>query len=131
MKKTVDVNIGDKTYTLMFNSAALCQVERSIGRSLTWILGAAKEHPEEVAAHFGTIDFTVAALKAGLQDPPKNGKDGAFDPFAFIDDYCYSGGTLEDLNVKIMHAIMASTCFTAGTAETVEKILDSAEELGA
>ena len=125
MKKAVDLNIGEKTYTLMFNTHALAQVERKVNFSLTQMMSLAEKNPVAVTAHAITIDFAAAALDAGLQDKPKD-----FDAYDFIDMFCADGGTLADLQESILKAMVYSCCFTKGTQERVDEMVKQVEAAG-
>ena len=118
MKKSVEVKIGEKSYSLMFDTKALAVAERSIGRSLVFMLGQVVMNP--AMGNAINIDFTVACLNASLQDKPKD-----FDPYNFIDDYCEAGGTLDELNAHIFEAIVASGLFTKGDSKTTEKAIET------
>ncbi len=118
MKKSVEVKIGEKSYSLMFNTKALAAAERSIGRSLVFMLGQVVVNP--AMGNAINIDFTVACLNVALQDKPKD-----FDPYDFIDAYCEEGGTLDELNAYIFEAIVASGLFTKGDSKTTEKAIET------
>lgn len=121
MKKSIDFKVGEKSYSLMFNSRALAQVERSIGRSLIYMLGQIQINP--AIANAVNIDFTAAGLKAGLQDKPKD-----FDAYDFIDAYC-EDGALDDLNAYIFEAVIASGLFTKGDQKVVEMAVQAIHNL--
>lgn len=118
MKKSIDFKVGDKSYSLMFNTKALAAAERSIGRSLVFMLGQVMVNPSMGNAI--NIDFTVACLKAGIQDQPKD-----FDAYDFIDAYCEQGGNLDELNAYIFEAIVASGLFTKGDSKATEKAIQA------
>lgn len=118
MKKSIDIKIGDKTYSLMYNTKSLAQAERSIGRSLVFMLGQVMVNP--AMGNAINIDFTVACLNAGLQDKPKD-----FDAYDFIDAYCEQGGNLDELNAYIFEAIVASGLFTKGDSKATEKAIQT------
>lgn len=118
MKKSIDFKIGDKSYSLMFNTKALAAAERSIGRSLVFMLGQVIVNP--AMGNAINIDFTVACLNAGIQDKPKD-----FDAYDFIDAYCEQGGNLDELNAYIFEAIVASGLFTKGDSKATEKAIQA------
>lgn len=118
MKKSIDIKTGDKTYSLMYNTKALAQAERSIGRSLVFMLGQVIINP--AMGNAINIDFTVACLNAGIQDKPKD-----FDAYDFIDSYCEQGGNLDELNAYIFEAIVASGLFTKGDSKATEKAIQT------
>lgn len=118
MKKSIDIKAGDKTYSLMYNTKALAQAERSIGRSLVFMLGQVIINP--AMGNAINIDFTVACLNAGIQDKPKD-----FDAYDFIDSYCEQGGNLDELNAYIFEAIVASGLFTKGDSKATEKAIQT------
>lgn len=118
MKKSIDFKVGDKTYSLMFNTKALAAAERSIGRSLVFMLGQVIVNP--AMGNAINIDFTVACLNAGIQDKPKD-----FDAYDFIDSYCEQGGNLDELNAYIFEAIVASGLFTKGDSKATEKAIQA------
>ena len=118
MKKSIDFKVGDKSYSLMFNTKALAEAERSIGRSLVFMLGQVIVNP--AMGNAINIDFTVACLNAGIQDKPKD-----FDAYDFIDSYCEQGGNLDELNAYIFEAIVASGLFTKGDSKATEKAIQA------
>lgn len=118
MKKSIDFKVGDKSYSLMFNTKALAAAERSIGRSLVFMLGQVMVNPSMGNAI--NIDFTVACLNAGIQDKPKD-----FDAYDFIDSYCEQGGNLDELNAYIFEAIIASGLFIKGDSKATEKAIQA------
>ena len=118
MKKSIDFKVGDKSYSLMFNTKALAAAERSIGRSLVFMLGQVIVNP--AMGNAINIDFTVACLNAGIQDKPKD-----FDAYDFIDAYCEQGGNLDELNAYIFEAIVASGLFTKGDSKATEKAIQA------
>ena len=71
MKKAITFKMGEKEYSLMFNTKALAEMERlNHGRSIMLIMGSMLRNS---AAAYSTLnlDFTLAGLKAGLQNMPK------------------------------------------------------------
>lgn len=118
MKKSIDIKVGDKTYSLMYNTKALAEAERSIGRSLVFMLGQVIVNP--AMGNAINIDFTVACLNAGIQDKPKD-----FDAYDFIDSYCEQGGNLDEFNAYIFEAIVASGLFTKGDSKATEKAIQA------
>lgn len=121
MKKSIDFKCGGKPCSLMFNTKALAEVERSIGRSLIFMLGQIQVNP--AMANAVNIDFTVAGLKAGLQDKPKS-----FNAYDFIDEYC-ENGALDDLNAYIIEAMFASGLFTQGDQTVTEQAVQAIQSL--
>lgn len=118
MKKSIDFKCGGKPCSLMFNTKALAAAERSIGRSLVFMLGQVMVNP--AMGNAINIDFTVACLNAGIQDKPKD-----FDAYDFIDAYCEQGGNLDELNAYIFEAIVASGLFTKGDSKATEKAIQA------
>ncbi len=122
MKKSVNLKIGDKTFTLCFTIKALSELERLEGRSLILLINALVSNPGGFM-NLMTVDFLVHALNAGLVDKPKD-----FDAYDFIDAYCAQEDvTLDDLMEGVLKGILASGLFTMGSpeknAEQINRIL--------
>lgn len=118
MKKAITFKMGEEEYSLMFNTKALAEMERlNHGRSIMLIMGSMLRNS---AAAYSTLnlDFTLAGLKAGLQNMPKD-----TDYYDFIDRYCENSGSIDDLNGYILRAIVASGLFTQGGRKEEEEML--------
>lgn len=118
MKKAITFKMGEKEYSLMFNTKALAEMERlNHGRSIMLIMGSMLRNS---AAAYSTLnlDFTLAGLKAGLQNMPRD-----TDYYDFIDRYCENSGSIDDLNGYILKAIVASGLFTQGGRREEEEML--------
>ena len=118
MKKAITFKMGEKEYSLMFNTKALAEMERlNHGRSIMLIMGSMLRNS---AAAYSTLnlDFTLAGLKAGLQNMPRD-----TDYYDFIDRYCENSGSIDDLNGYILKAIVASGLFTQGGRGEEEEML--------
>lgn len=118
MKKAISFKMGDKDYSLMFNTRALAEMERlNHGRSIMLIMGSMLRN-SAAAYNNLNLDFTLAGLKAGLQDMPKD-----TDYYDFIDRYCSEEGSIDDLTGYILKAIIASGLFTQGGQKEEEEML--------
>ena len=118
MKKAISFKMGDKDYSLMFNTRALAEMERlNHGRSIMLIMGSMLRN-SAAAYNNLNLDFTLAGLKAGLQGMPKD-----TDYYDFIDSYCEESGSIDDLNGYILKAIIASGLFTQGGQKEEEEML--------
>lgn len=118
MKKAISFKLGDKEYSLMFNTRALAEMERlNHGRSIMLIMGSMLRN-SAAAYNNLNLDFTLAGLKAGLQGMPKD-----TDYYDFIDRYCSEEGSIDDLNGYILKAIVASGLFTQGGQKEEEEML--------
>lgn len=118
MKKAITFKMGEKEYSLMFNTRALAEMERlNHGRSIMLIMGSMLRN-SAAAYNNLNLDFTLAGLKAGLQDMPKD-----TDYYDFIDRYCEESGSIDDLNGYILKAIVASGLFTQGGQREEEELL--------
>lgn len=111
MKKAITFKMGEKEYSLMFNTKALAEMERlNHGRSIMLIMGSMLRN--SAAAWPLNLDFTLAGLKAGLQNMPQD-----TDYYDFIDRYCENSGSIDDLNGYILKSIVASGLFYTGGPE--------------
>lgn len=118
MKKAISFKLGDKEYFLMFNTRALAEMERlNHGRSIMLIMGSMLRN-SAAAYNNLNLDFTLAGLKAGLQNMPKD-----TDYYDFIDRYCEESGSIDDLNGYILKALISSGLFTQGGQKEEEKML--------
>lgn len=106
MKKTTEIKFNKKTYELCYTIKSLAMMERLINKSITYIFSSGVQNLVRQA----NIDFTVAGLVAGLN---LNSQDEAYD---FVDSYCQAGGNLDELNGKIIEAVVATGLFTQGMA---------------
>ena len=118
MKKAIEFEQGNKKYTLMFSIRSLAGMERSLGRSILYLLASGIKGIVNQA----NIDFTAAGIKHGLQEL------GDKDPYDWIDEFCEAGGTLDEINGHIIEAITASGLFTKGTTPEVPNPQTSADE---
>ena len=125
MKKSVDLTVGDKTYSLCFTIKALSELERLEGRSLILMFETLRGNPAGFM-NLAKIDFFAHALKVGISDKPKD-----FDPYDFIDDYCSQGGkSIEDLFQRILKGILESGLFIKDSPENQEEIIKHLTGLG-
>lgn len=118
MKKAIEFEQGKKKYTFMFSIRSLAGMERSLGRSILYLLTSGLKGIVSQA----TIEFTAAGVKYGLQEL------GDKDPYDWIDEFCEEGGTLDDINGHIIEAITASGLFTKGKNPEVPNPQTSADE---
>lgn len=113
MKKSVEIKIGDKTHELCYNIRTLDKYERLLGKSITFLFAVGTTS----LVRQTDIRFTVSGMITGLH---LKDEDAAYD---LIDLYCEAGGSLDQLNAKIIEAVLATGLFTMGTAKELEKVV--------
>ena len=113
MKKTIEIKFNKKTYELCYTIKSLAMMERLINKSITYIFSSGVDNLVKQA----NIDFTVAGLVAGLN---LKSQDDAYD---FVDEFCQAGGNLDELNGKIIEAVIATGLFIQGTAAPSEIVV--------
>lgn len=119
MKNTVMVKIDGKDKELCYTIKSLAMLEKLIGKSITYLFSAGSA----ALVRQADISFTVAGLITGLN--LKN-EDESYD---LIESYCKAGGDLDQLNAKIIEAIVATGLFTPGTAtQNQEKAVPKKQE---
>ncbi|SEJ60295.1 hypothetical protein SAMN05660742_111128 [Propionispira arboris] len=100
MKKTVQIKIDGKEKTIYFDIRRLAKLEQDIGTS---ILGVFRGGVVQKA----NINFTVAGLRNGLTE--NISVDEAFDT---IEACCNAGSDIDEINSKLIEAILETGLFT-------------------
>jgi hypothetical protein len=95
MKKSIPFELFGPNQYIMFDIQRLAELERALGRDITSI----------VRSQYAGVDFCLAALPIGMRQHYK----AAPSVFAEkIEAYLENGGTLDDIALPIIKAIVAS-----------------------
>ena len=120
MKESITFKNGERNCRLLFNILSLKEMEQELGFSLNLLFTP----NVALTIRLCTIQFTQLGVKYGLQD--KLPEDA--DPYAFIQSFCDSGGTLDTLNAHILAAVSATGLFTEGRTAGMDEIRAILEE---
>jgi hypothetical protein len=106
MKKTIPFDLFKEQQTIYFDIARLGQLEDILGDSIVTIMRTRN----------AGVKFCMAGLTVGLQHEYPKATVGTYEDL--VDAYFDNGGTIDQLSVPIIRAIMVSGIF--GKIETKE-----------
>lgn len=110
MHQSTTIRIRKAKYHLRYTVRSLEQFEQYLGTSLFSIISSTIVNGAVGVVQGATIHFVVSGLRAGILNQPKN-----FDVYDFIDRFCDNGGSVGELAMYIVDAIVESGLFTQGT----------------
>jgi len=109
MKKTINFDLFEKGQSIYFDILRLAELEKALGMPITAIITR-----QETG-----IGFCLTALRIGMKQHYRRGTEEFYADL--MEKHFDNDGTLEDILVPIIRALMASGVFGKEAIEKIEK----------